>query len=259
MIRLNYIWRLHATGFCFITFSVGGLILAWVIIPAIGFLARDKMRKRSAVRRVVQKSFVFFKWVMSGLGIIEFDTAGAESYLKTQGGKIIIANHPSLIDVVMLISLMPQADCIVKEALWRNPFFGRVIRSAGYIKNSGDVEELIEQCAQSLKAGYSLIIFPEGTRTGRDGELNLQRGASNIALRCNTDMSPVFIHCTPTTLTKSDRWYSIPPRKVLFTVRVGKPFDITHIRHLDSSFSLRARQLTRYMKNYFVEGLKSYE
>ena len=97
----------------------------------------------------------------------------------------MLANHPSLIDVVVLISIIPNADCVVKAHLFKNPFLRGVVKNTGYISNA-DPEGLLVDCKKSLAAGNNLIIFPEGTRTKVGQAVKFQRGAANIALRCLT-------------------------------------------------------------------------
>jgi 1-acyl-sn-glycerol-3-phosphate acyltransferase len=254
---LNYAWRVLATGLCFAVFSGGGLVMSHVIIPLSALNSKSEQRQQRT-RWLIHKSFRFFVRLMSALGVIAFDIAEAEAALSHSHGKVVIANHPSLIDVVVLISIIPHADCIIKQQLWDNFFMGGVLRSAGYIMNSGDMEVLIKACGKSLNAGYSLIIFPEGTRTTPNQEITLQRGASNIALRCQADLIPVLIRCEPTTLTKNEKWYSVPASKVRFSLRVQEPIRIAAFDAGLESISVKARHLTARLKDHFTTGLRYY-
>jgi 1-acyl-sn-glycerol-3-phosphate acyltransferase len=256
--RLNYYWRVFATGLCFATFSSGGLVLSFVAIPLISLFSKDWQDKRRRTRHCIHHTLRFFTCMMSGLGVIEFDTRDAATALLAHRGKVVIANHPSLIDVVVLIALMPHADCVVKNELWDNPWIGRVLKAAQYINNSGNVEQLIGACQQSLDEGYSLIIFPEGTRTTPGEALVLQRGASNIALRCKVPLVPVLITCEPTTLTKNEKWYSVPPTKVKFSLRVDEVIDTADFEVETSSVAIKARHLTAQIQNYYTKSLKRY-
>ncbi|WP_369678325.1 lysophospholipid acyltransferase family protein, partial [Enterococcus faecium] len=85
--------------------------------------------------------------------------------IKNAKGQLIIANHPSLIDVVVLISIVRNADCVVKADLWKNPFLKGVVKATGYINNDADPEYFLNQCQQSFARGNNLIVFPEGTRS----------------------------------------------------------------------------------------------
>ncbi len=76
----------------------------------------------------------------------------------------MVANHPSLIDYVMLASVMPETDCMVKSALLKNPFVSGVIRAADYLIND-QADALLPASRQRLQQGDTILIFPEGTRT----------------------------------------------------------------------------------------------
>ena len=143
------------------------------------------------------------------------ERTGVDSAFVTElqrNGLLILANHPTLIDVVLLVSLLPNADCVVKHAVARNPFMRGPVRAAGYVANS-DGAGLVDDCIAAVHAGGNLVIFPEGTRTEPGQPLRLQRGAANIAVRGRLDITPVRITCTPLTLTKGQKWYRVPSRR----------------------------------------------
>ena len=135
-------------------------------------------------------------------------------------GRLIVANHPTLLDVVLLVSQMPAVDCIVKRGLWRNPFLRWPVAWAGYLPNS-EGEALIEECSATLRRGHSLLVFPEGTRTVPGKPLHMQRGAAHIALAAGCDILPVTIACDPPTLFKGNPWYRVPSRRFHLHVVVG--------------------------------------
>lgn len=258
LIKLNYLWRLLATAISFSLFGIGGLLLTLMVFPLINLMVRDGNAKKRMVRRLIHRIFRSFLSMMSFFRMFDFELNQAQSELAKHRGKLVIANHPSLIDVVSLIAIIPNADCIVKEKLWRNPFLQGVVKAADYIKNSEDVETLLVSCQKSLDEGYLLIIFPEGTRTKVGGISKVQRGASNIALRCKADLIPVSITCEPTTLTKNEPWYSIPPKKANFSLSVGKQIMIKDFDDDQQSLSLRARHLTRYIKAVLKKEILRY-
>ncbi len=256
--RANYFWRLVATAFSFSIFGIGGVLLTLIAFPAISLLVRDPKRKKKKARFLIHRVFRLFLNMMAILGLFQFSLTKAERELAKHQSKIIIANHPSLIDVVAIIAILPNADCIVKENLWNNPFIRGAVSAAGYIKNTENVDKLLEACEDSMREGYSLVIFPEGTRTKISGEISLQRGASNIALRCKRDLVPVTVRCQPTTLTKNEPWYSIPEKRANFSLSVGKAIKTNDFEIENQSMSINARCLTRHIKAYFTEELRSY-
>lgn len=259
MVRLlNYLWRLFATGLSFTLFGVGGIFLTLVVFPLVNvFSPNKKVRKRRA-RKIIHNSFKIFIGMMSTFGMFHFDIYQNRDKLLKSGGKIVIANHPTLIDVVVLLALMPHADCIVKQSLWNNPFLRGVVSAADYIKNTQNTEQLINACQRSLDSGYSLIIFPEGTRSKSNREMNLQRGASNIAIRCNANFVPVTICCYPPTLGKEESWYHIPSEKAHFMAKPEDDIKIENFQIDGVSLSIRARRLTEFLKEYFIGEQERY-
>ena len=109
--RLNRCWRVVATGFCFAMFGLGGLFIRLVVYPLLLLFARDAERRKSAAQAVIHHSFRFFVGLMNFVGVISYEVRHLERLDRK--GLLILANHPSLIDVVFLISLIPRADCIV--------------------------------------------------------------------------------------------------------------------------------------------------
>jgi 1-acyl-sn-glycerol-3-phosphate acyltransferase len=249
--RLNYYWRLLATGACFAVFGLGGLALWVLVFPVIRVTCQRTRAKKT--RWVIHKSFGAFLWLMETVGIMRMDIDGAEK-LRRCRGMLVLANHPTLIDVVALVALMPEASCVVKQSLWRNPFLGGVVRAAGYISNS-DSDSLIDDCARDLQKGKPLIIFPEGTRTCLGKPLSFQRGASYIALRSQVPIVPVMIDCNPTTLTKSEKWYQIPPRRFHLRIRVLDPVGTEHWVSPRETQTIAARKLTRAFEGFFIQEL----
>lgn len=200
MKKLYLIWRILATGFSFLLFGIGGSLLALLVFPLINLICRDPSHRRYRAQQFISVCFRFYLKLLDYLGVMSYEIKGLET-LRSDRGRVIIANHPSLLDVVLLIAALPRVDCVVKQALWHSPFLGGVVKAAGYISNH-DPETLIAECSHSLKVGGCLILFPEGTRTTPGHAIRFQRGAANIALRAQADIRLVSINCEPTTLTK---------------------------------------------------------
>lgn len=252
--KLGYLWRLAATGFCFFAFSAGGLVLSVAVFPVL-MLLPPASRARHA-RHAIRQSFRLFLRVMEALGIMRMELVGAEK-LRRCSGMLVLANHPTLIDVVALLSVLPTASCVVKQALWRNPFLGGVVRAANYISNA-EGEPLVDACVRHLADGHPLIIFPEGTRSRPGQPIRFLRGASFIALKSGVPILPVLIHCDPPTLTKRERWYQIPPRRFRLRIEVLDSVDARRWVATNEASPLLARRLTRGLEGYFARELARY-
>ncbi|MBZ0060409.1 MULTISPECIES: 1-acyl-sn-glycerol-3-phosphate acyltransferase [unclassified Leclercia] len=249
-------WRLVMTGLCFVLFGVGGLLLSLVWFNLLNLVQRDRARRRRLARRSIAASFRTFLTVARALGVLDYRFDNLD-VLRQERGCLVVANHPTLIDYVLIASVMPETDCLVKGALLRNPFLSGAIRASDYLINS-EADTLLSACQQRLSQGDTLLIFPEGTRTQAGKAITLQRGAANIAVRCASDLRLVLIHCSEHLLDKQSRWYDIPPNKPFFTVDVRERVNINDF--YDAAVqepALAARQLNRHLQHRLTAGLQS--
>jgi 1-acyl-sn-glycerol-3-phosphate acyltransferase len=245
---INHAWRVFATGFVFVLFGLGALFISLTVFPLLRLSTFDGEVARRRIQHAMQRTFRLYIEVMRVLGIMTYEVHGIERLRER--GRLVVANHPTLIDVVMLVSLMPEVDCIVKRGLWRNPFLRWPVIWASYIPNS-EGEELIEGCAASLRRGHSLLVFPEGTRTVPGKPMRLQRGAAHIALAADADILPVTVTCTPVTLFKGNPWYRVPERRFHMRVVVGEPVAAANFR-VDGDVPARdARRVTQWLLSYY--------
>jgi hypothetical protein len=160
--RFNYYWRWVATGFSMFAFGLCGLFFSLVLFPLTWVWPHRRSRQR-IVTAIVNAFFKALVGMLKLLGVMKLDVQGL-SKLRALRTAIVVANHPTYLDVMVLLALMPVACCVVKGAHWRNPCFWGIVRAAEYVSNN-DPTELIEAGARSLQAGYPMIVFPEGTRS----------------------------------------------------------------------------------------------
>ncbi len=251
--RINRLWRIAGTGLAFLAFGLGGLFLRVLVFPPLQWFVRDPERQRLLARRIIQRSFAAHVELMRRLGLLTYEIRHRERLDRP--GLLVLANHPTLIDVVFLVSLLPNADCVVKSAVAKNPFMRGPVRSAGYVSNE-DGAGLVDDCIAAVRAGGALVIFPEGTRTPIGQPLKLQRGAANIAIRGRIDVTPVRLSCTPPTLGKGEKWYRVPARR--FHVVVDVQEDLPIGQFLDANDpdgggdAAAARRLTEFLATYFA-------
>ncbi len=220
--------------------------MGFTVWPLLRFSSRRHGEAR--VQRAVSAAMRTFVWLMKSLGLLTYEVRGLEK-LRARG-QFVVANHPTLIDVVFLIGLMPEVDCIVKQALWRNAFLRWPVSWAGYISNASG-EGLVAACAAALTAGRSLIVFPEGTRSRPGAPLAFQRGAAQIALAARRSLRPVTITCDPITLFKGNAWYRVPDRKPHWVIAVGDPIAIGQFVEPGEALPLAARHLTQALSQWF--------
>jgi 1-acyl-sn-glycerol-3-phosphate acyltransferase len=241
--------RLIATGFCFFLYGVGGLVVSCVCAPLIRLLYREASWRPA--RQLIRLSQRFFVGVLHRSGALTYEVRGAERLGRP--GQLILANHPSLIDGVFLVAFTPSVTCIVKDAMWRNPFIRGAVRAARYVTNSS-AAEMIEQACGALDRGDTLLMFPEGTRTVPNARLAFHRGAANIAVRGARAVTPVYIRCSPPSLRKGEPWYHIPPFRLHFSVEVGEDINLAPYR-AQRSVPLASRALNDALQAHFEAHL----
>ncbi len=232
-------------------FGAGSLGLSLVAVPVAAILPGDSNARRARVRRIIGRAMCWFAGFMRATGVLSYEVQGAENLGRP--GQLILANHPTLIDAVFLLGLTPSSTCIVKRALWHNPFTRWLVVAAGYVSNS-PTDRMIEGASEALLAGQSVIIFPEGTRTVPGQPLQFHRGAAAIAVRAAAVVTPVYIRCSPPTLTKSEPWYRIPERRAHFSLRTGSDLDPEPFRRAAPA-PIAARELNERLLEVFTVEL----
>jgi 1-acyl-sn-glycerol-3-phosphate acyltransferase len=249
---ISYYWRLFATGLCFAVFGVSAVFFGMVVFPIMRIVPGSPGAHRRRVRTTCRLYMRSFVGLMNGVGVLSFEFEGAERLGRP--GQIILANHPSLIDVVFLIGFAPQASCIVKEALFHHPFTRWPVSAAGYVSNT-PTHSMVERASEALQAGENVIVFPEGTRTTPGQPMQFHRGAASIAVRAAAVVTPVFIRCVPTTLAKNMPWYRIPDRRVRISLRVGRDIDLAPFR--EKPVPIGSRAFNAHLLKVFADELKA--
>ena len=254
--RLDHAWRVAATGMAFACLFGGGGLLAATVLPTLVLLPGDP---RERAQLVIRATFRAYLATLQAIRLLRIETEGL-ARLVASGGAIVIANHPSLLDVVMLMAFIPRSQCIVKHQLWRSRLLGGLVRRAGYIPNDLDGERMLAACRDCLARGAALIIFPEGTRSRAGVPPHFQRGFANLAVLTGAPVLPVLISCDPPTLTKGEAWWVVPERRPLFRLRVGEKLDPAiwpGMRAGTATRALAARRLVRAMEQYYTQRLET--
>jgi 1-acyl-sn-glycerol-3-phosphate acyltransferase len=250
---LGYLWRLAGTGIAFAALFGGGALIALTIFPIVHLTTPPGNQRRERNQFLIHLLFRLYVMMLRLLRLIDLEVSGAER-LRDGAGRLIVANHPSLLDVVLLMALVRRTQCVVKKELWESRYLGRLVRGAGYIRNDLELDAMLTACRNALAEGNSLIIFPEGTRSMPRQAMQLRRGFANIATLLQAQIQLVTITCDPPTLVKGENWWTIPHRRPLFRVEVGDCLDAASSP--DCKYrSLAVRKLVRRVEDYYSERL----
>ncbi|HEV2213507.1 MAG TPA: lysophospholipid acyltransferase family protein [Gammaproteobacteria bacterium] len=256
--RLGRWYRTLGTSFCYVAFGLGCLVAAPTVLPVLCLLPGSRAARRRRIRHFVSGSFRALLWLAARLGIGRVEVEGRE-WLEQAGGRLVLATHPTYLDAVVLLSLMPNADCVVKSALWRNPFIYLFVCLAEYISNAAP-EALIDDCIRAVRTGEALLVFPEGTRSVPGADLKFKRGAAQIAVRGDLEILPVVLHCSPPTLQKDKLWYEVPERPWCLTVKFCAPRKLQEfVPPQPRPVGVTVRHLNRALETFFKQQLPDHE
>ena len=235
-------WRLAAAAALFAAFGAGGLLLAFVVFPLLTLAVGSAEDTGRRCRHSVHLGFRLWVWAAEALGLLRCEVEHKERLgnLGNLEGRLVIANHPSLIDVVLLIAQLPNAHCVVKEGVWRNPFMGRVVRAAGYVPNMR-ADVVVDRVVELLQSGETVVLFPEGTRTPPGGKPVVRSGTATILLRSNLPATPVHLRMVPRALAKGDSLRTLPRCRIQYTMTVGEPIEAAMFATADASERANAR------------------
>jgi 1-acyl-sn-glycerol-3-phosphate acyltransferase len=220
------------------------------------FLRGGPARQRLG-RAGVRWGFRTFLRFMALVGVVklDIDRTGLER-LGAAGRCVIVANHPTLLDAMVLLANVEGAGCVVKHGLWRNPFLSPAIRASNYIPNK-DSEQLLRDCAAALRRNEPLIVFPEATRSVPGEPLKLQRGAATIALESDVVLEVVHFSCEPVFLSKTQAWYRIPDRRPCLAARVGASVRARDFQGDGVNRNVAARRLTEALQRELAKEIQS--
>lgn len=251
---LDRLWRLIATATSFAIFGLGGLVLAALVFPLYNLLIHDREKRARLAQQTVHRVWRIYVRLMATMGVLTYECHGAE-LLRAERGTLVVANHPSLLDIVFIMSFMERTQCVVKAGVWRNPFMHGVVSATNYIPNNDDPEKLLDDCVAALEAGNNLVIFPEGSRTRPGQRRKYQRGFAYIALRARAPIRLITVTCDPPTLLKGEPWYTIPKRRPHWTIRVHERIEPRDLNTDAIEPAIAVRKLCAHVERRIEETL----
>lgn len=211
------------TGLAFLGFWIGALGLVLFAFPWARWRTRraPPTERAAACQAWVRRAFTALHDFMRVCGLLHFQPRAADA--RTPGRRfVLVANHPTLVDVAALSAVYGRFTCAAKAALFRAPVVGSILRACGYL-DGGDGAAfagaaVVAQALDRLAGDMPVLVFPEGTRSPEGGLHPFKRGAFEIACRADVPVLAVLIRCQPSALSKGRPWYDIPWSTAYFTV-----------------------------------------
>lgn len=189
-------------------------LVLWPLLPA-------RLGRRVG-RAGIAYGYRLFWWFGKLSGMLRMDATALDA-LAHERGLIVVANHPSMLDALMLVARLPRSACIMKSSLMNNPFLGPGARLARYISNDS-AHGMVRGAVQDLRAGGQIVVFPEGTRTTTPPLNRFRPGFTLIAKHAQAPIQTVVIDTDSPYLGKGWPLWKLPPLPIRFRVRLGARF-----------------------------------
>ncbi|MBS0469230.1 MAG: 1-acyl-sn-glycerol-3-phosphate acyltransferase [Proteobacteria bacterium] len=202
--------------------SLGLMCVLWLPFAALLYPLLPRRVGQRLGRLVIMWSFRHYLLLLTVLCGCRFDLRALDA-LRRERGLIIAANHPSLLDAVVLVSRLPDAVCVMKASLLDNLLFGSAARLARYVRNDG-AHQLIKNGRHSLAEGAQVVLFPEGSRTSNFPLDALNPSLAVLAKRAQAPVQTVLLEYSTPYLGKHWPLWCPPVLPLTCTARLGQRF-----------------------------------
>lgn len=193
---------LMVTIWFFNTFVIGCSLMMGVASILILVPMKREKKKQFFCRIMMYMLRIFLKaaWIARSVTVNQEE----ETFEKPA---VIIANHQSFIDILIMLSLAPKLVMVTNKWVWHSPFFGKIVQYAGFVQTGDGYEAVLELLKKKVALGYSVVVFPEGTRSA-DAKLHrFHKGAFYIAEQLRLDILPVVLYGTGMIISKRQPFY----------------------------------------------------
>ena len=235
-----YVWYTFLYSiFDFLYYVVGSFILTIVGYILIYLIPIPKKTKKAILHFML-------KWLMWGLVYVSLYVR--KRYINRELADfskpaIIICNHQSFLDILVTVMQNPKVLLMTNDWVWNSPVFGKVVQLAEYYPVANGVENSVDILGEKIREGYSIVIFPEGTRSLDSRMKRFHKGAFFLAEKLNVDIQPLVLHGIGDTMRKND--FQLMPGTMTFKYlpRIA-PDDKT----FGEGYSERAKNIGKYYR-----------
>lgn len=233
-------------GFCKSVFAFSFFVFGSLSLAVSGFiLLRVIPFQRKRLRAVYHSLLRFFTWsLVYIMGNLKKRIINREGVFKKP--EVIISNHASFLDILVTTMLSPNVILLTNKWVWNSPVFGLAVRFAEYYPVTEGADESIDRLRKKVDQGFSIIVFPEGTRSPDGKVKRFHKGAFFIAEKLNLDIRPLLIHGTWDTIEKGDFYLNDATMTLKFLPPI-KPTDT----QFGEDYSARTKAISKYFKQEF--------
>jgi 1-acyl-sn-glycerol-3-phosphate acyltransferase len=202
---------------------LGVICLCWSAIALVCFPLLPRRWGTAFGRFGIMAGFRLYAWTLSATGAYRLDLRAVDA-LRGGPPVVLVPNHPSLIDALLILTRHPNVACVMKKELMRNIFLGAGSRLARYIP-SGPPRMMIKDCIEELGRGGVVLLFPEGTRTTRVPLNRLTGSVGVISKHAGVPVQMLIIETDSPYLSKGWPLFRVPSLPITYRVRLGRRFD----------------------------------
>lgn len=205
----------------FLLFYIGATIINFIAFPFIEIFAKDEKTKYSSI------IFYTWKWFIKFLSITKILKLKIEDIdkLRSIKGKIIVSTHPSYIDILILMSLIPNSTCFVKKELAYNPTLKKIINKI-FIQSGLELDEMQRITKDYLDKGFNVIIFPSGIRHRKNEYPKIKKGTALISMNANKNIVPIEMYTDYDFLQIGQSVLDAGEKPVIYNIKVLEEINI---------------------------------
>ena len=244
------IWR-GLTTILRTIYSLLFFLVAVIIANPIAMLYSLLVKDQEMRRRKLHQILCFFARLVTlwhGIPGVKFSVGNPheEDFHKPA---IIICNHQSHLDLMIMLMLTPKLICLTKDWVWNNPFYGYIIRNAEFYPVSEGTETLMPKLQSLVERGYSIAVYPEGTRSQNCSISRFHQGAFHLAQQLELDVLPLILYGAGKALPKKGKFL----RKWPIRIELDKRLSPAEMLALGDTPREQASQMRKYYKRRYAE------
>ncbi len=195
-------------------FGIGALLLRYCVLIFPEYFIKNREKKLKICLRILKKSWQIFTAFLKSVRIIQINNA---EEIKNIKNSIIVSTHPSYIDVLVLMSIIPNTTCFVAEKILRNPFF-KGMADLLFISDSKNIDEWEKTAVDILNSGFNVLIFPMGERHKKNEKPKIRKGAALLAQKSKKNTAMIQIDTSYDFLSKNTPIHKIKSEPVIYNL-----------------------------------------
>ena len=232
------------TIYCFSNFLIGCIFIQMYMLVLM-LLPIKKEKKKLYFHKIVF-------WITRLYNSSSFTTKTIrinpfkEDYNKPA---LIIANHQSFIDILLMLSVSPKMVMVTNSWVWNSPFFGWIVKYADFHHSADGYEVLAERLKKRVEEGYSVVIFPEGTRSADCSIQRFHKGAFYLAQLLKLDILPMIIYGAGQISAKKQGFYI---KSGILAIKT-----MERVKYGDTKFGVTYQEQAKNFRKWYIEQYKN--